>query len=130
MAITIGRREFIAALGTAATWPLAAHAQQPDRMRRIGVLYSPHMASKETTLKELGEMLAHVVEHMATKEDIAALAGQLTSMEGELKAICRELNDLSKKVENVSGFRKEIDHALGRIAAIEKHLGINKKIAA
>jgi hypothetical protein len=25
---------------------------------------------KETTLKEVGEMLTHVVEHMATKEDI------------------------------------------------------------
>ena len=26
--------------GAAATWPLAAHAQQPERVRRIGVLLS------------------------------------------------------------------------------------------
>jgi predicted nucleic acid-binding Zn-ribbon protein len=128
-------------LGTQSSLQTVRRSNRPNSR----TLQAHHLKSmtKKTTLKELGEMLAHVVKHtatkedivdlrktMATKDDIANLGGQLTSVERELKSIRRDLDDLREKVENVSGFQKEIDHALERIAAIEKHLGLDKKIAA
>ena len=114
----------------------------------IVVLYNEYM---DNNTRDIIESLDFIKEHMmtkdegATKEDLAALRTELKNdiavvrtelhefrdeVRAELRSIRQELDTLKEKVENITGYRKEIDHALERIAGIEKHLGINRKVAA
>ena len=81
------------------------------------------------------------VEQLPTKDDVRKIirdevpgiiqelvpgivTEELKPIRAELTSIRRDLDNLSTKVANMIGFSKEIDHALERIACIEKHLGL------
>jgi hypothetical protein len=55
---------------------------------------------------------------------------RLLGLGSEIRSIHRELDALSHAVGNMTGFSKEIDHLLHRVAAIEKHLGLTSSIKA
>ena len=73
------RREFITLLGGAAAWPLTARAQQPDRMRRTGVLmpaasdnqrYQASLAAFLQGLQQLGWTDGRNVMPLGQSQDI------------------------------------------------------------
>jgi ABC-type uncharacterized transport system substrate-binding protein len=97
MAATLGagmkRREFIVLLSGAAAIPLAAHAQQPERMRRIGVLlpgaandpdYQAWFGAFQQALAELGWTIGRNVRidsRWATQSaDIRKQAAELAAL--------------------------------------------------
>jgi uncharacterized protein YktB (UPF0637 family) len=117
------------------------------------VIYWLSMTAKEMTLGEIGEMIERGFKAVA--DDIGRLDTRMDDLRVEmidqfehvdkqfetthdqLRDVAAEIAVIHRRVERLeelgasnAGFSKEIDHLLTRVVAIEKHLGMGKKIAA
>jgi putative ABC transport system substrate-binding protein len=139
----VKRRTFIAGLGSAAAWPLAARAQQPDRMRRIGVLMpydendpvvKPRLSAFTQALADLGWTDGRNVRTNLrwSADDLnrsQALAHELVGLQPDIivtygtpatAAVQRETRTIPIVFANVSdpvasGIVERLDHPSGNI---------------
>jgi putative ABC transport system substrate-binding protein len=91
----VRRREFITLLGSAAAWPLAAQAQQPSNIPRIGILrfgpaaaYVDRVEALRSGLRQLGYVEGKniVIEFRwaETVDQLRELAAELVHMNVEI----------------------------------------------
>ncbi len=87
------------------------------------------------------EDIAEIRAEMATKEDFtnlrAEMKAEFASIRAETQTIRGRLDDIETLVQNLAGITKEIDYVMEqqsilseRVSAIEKHLGIQRNVAA
>jgi polyhydroxyalkanoate synthesis regulator phasin len=93
--------------------------------------------------KDILETVNFIKDRMLTKDDVrditrevirqevpAMIREELKPIHHELKEINRRLDVLDEEYKNLKGVTKEIDELRDHVRAIEKHLGLDKKIAA
>jgi putative ABC transport system substrate-binding protein len=94
----IKRREFIAGIGSAAAWPVVAWGQQPERMRRLGVLMTDGENDPEgkAYLSEFTQGLAELgwTDGRTLRMDVRWAAGNVDLMQ----MFAKELVDLRPDV--------------------------------
>lgn len=99
-----------------------------DDIRNLHAMLGTRM---DAGFAAVADDISDLKERIPTDDDLQQIVrAEVNPLFQELSMIRRDLDGLHEKFENVIAFRKEIDHALERIGAIEKHLGIARKIAA
>ena len=91
--------------------------------------------------KDILETVNFIKDRMLTKDDVrditrevirqevpAMIREELKPIHHELKEINRRLDMLDEEYKNLKGVTKEIDELRDQVRAIEKHLGLDKKI--
>jgi putative ABC transport system substrate-binding protein len=138
------RRDFITLLGSAAAWPVAAQAQQGDRIRRVGVLLGFDEADQAAVVVALREELAKFgwIEGRNLRLDIRYFAGEadrlpgyatelvtinpdviITSGGAAMRAVQRQTQTIPIVISGAgdpagSGFVKNITHPEGNTTGI------------
>jgi len=114
MTAKMKRREFITLIGGAAAWPLAARAQQGERMRRVGVLMAtaeddpetkPRLAGFRQGLQKLGWSEGRNV-HLDTRFASAPNADEAKALAKELVALQPDLI-LAQSTPVTAAFQRE-----------------------
>ena len=89
--------------------------------------------------KDILETVNFIKDRMLTKDDVCAIIREevpgmieeaLRPVHHELREINRRLDMLDEQYVNLKGVTKEIDELRDQVRAIEKHLGLSRKIAA
>jgi len=90
------RRQFIAGLGSAVAWPLAARSQQGDRMRRIGVLMGWDNPATKDQLSAFTQVLQGLgwTDGRTVRMEVRWSPGDFDGM----RAVAKELVDLRPDV--------------------------------
>jgi len=71
---------------------------------------------KETTLNEIGEMLAHVVKHMATKDDIAEVRKEMATKD-QVIAVHTQVNSIETQLRGMRHVKLQ-----SRVADLEEEV--------
>ena len=108
MRICLRRREFIAGLGGAAAWPLAARAQQGNRVRRIGVLvpYDENDPVAKTRVSAFTQALAGLgwTNGRNVRMDLWSAGGDIN----RIRALAQELVGLQPDIILVNGTQETL----------------------
>jgi DNA-binding LacI/PurR family transcriptional regulator len=94
----MNRRELITVLGGAATWPLAARAQQSDRVRRIAVLMNNAEDDPEGQMRAAafrqGLQALGWTEGKNLRIDWRWTAGHVGRVRGDVAELARDAPDI------------------------------------
>ena len=94
-------------------------------------------------IKDILEAVNFIKDRMLTKDDVREITREVICEEvpgmieaalgpvhHELREINRRLDMIDEQYMNLKGVTKEIDELRDQVRAIEKHLGLSRKIAA